>query len=411
MASNAERLRPRSAFLDAHRRIRLYFETGSVAKFAQAEHVFARLGLPLAGSNSDESGGIEDYYGGIQQLIEQKVRDSSQLAIEIQKLSTNSFVVRSNLTIEGFLVGQWLPSAKQALRPSTYSSYERNIVLHVLPIIGGVRVQDLTAPMLNNLYRQVAAGSPSTGNRLAAKSIRHIHTTLRKALADGMRWGVLERNAAELADPPRLQRKEMKTWSVTECQQFLAHIANHDNEPLFVLALTTGMRRGEICGLRWRDIDFEAARLSVRQTLNSVEYGLVFGEPKSARSRRSVPLPDLAIEHLRRQKKRQMRWREVLGRGWPDRDLVFTYEDSRPVHPDAVSDSFKRLVKSAGMPRIRLHDCRHTYATLVLENNVPIKVISEVLGHSSPAFTMDVYSHVTPAMMEDLARRVGDLFS
>ncbi len=338
-----------------------------------------------------------------------KAEAERALAIEIQKLSTNSFVVRSGLTIEGFLVGQWLPSAKQTLRPSTYSSYERNIILHVLPIIGGTRVQDLTAPMLNEVYRQVGECSPSTGNALSSKSIRHIHTTLRKALADGMRWGLVERNAAELADPPPLKRKEMNTWTVAECQTFLAHIADYENEPLFVLALTTGMRRGEICGLRWRDIDFRAARLSVRQTLNSVEYGLVFGEPKSARSRRSVPLPDLALGHLRRQRRRQQCWQEFIGRGWPDHGLVFTYEDGRPVHPDALSDSFKRMVKSSGLRRIRLHDCRHTYATLALEHNVPIKVISEVLGHSSPAFTMDVYSHVTPTMMEDLARRVGEI--
>jgi len=340
-----------------------------------------------------------------------KAEAERALAVELQKLSTNSYILRSELTVEGFLVDQWLPSAKQTLRPSTYSSYERNIILHVIPIIGGARVQDLTAPMLNEMYQQVADGSPTTGNCLSPKSIRHIHTTLRKALADGMRWGVLERNAAELADPPPLKRKEMSTWSVAECQQFLHHIDGYENEPLFVLALTTGMRRGEICGLRWRDVDFDAARLSVRQTLNSVEYGLVFGEPKSARSRRSVPLPDLSIEHLRRQQERQAGWREVIGRGWPDHDLVFTYEDSRPVHPDALSDSFKRMVKSSGLRRIRLHDCRHTYATLALENNVPIKVISEVLGHSSPAFTMDVYSHVTPAMMEDLARRVGELLT
>jgi len=108
---------------------------------------------------------------------------------------------------------------------------------------------------------------------------------------------------------------------------------------------------------------------------------------------------------LRRQQKRQQAW-EIIGRGWPDHDLVFTYEDSRPVHPDALSDSFKRMVKPSGLRRIRLHDCHHTYATLALENNVPIKVISEVLGHSSPAFTMDVYSHVTPTMMEDLAGSV-----
>ncbi|MEM7093674.1 MAG: site-specific integrase [Actinomycetota bacterium] len=331
------------------------------------------------------------------------------VADEIQKLSTNSYVQRSTMTVERFLVDQWLPAAKQTLRPSTYSSYERNIRLHVLPVIGGVRVQDLLAPMLNDLYRQLADKSPTTENALSPKSIRHVHTTLRKALADGMRWGVIERNAAELADPPPLKRREMNTWTVDECQRFLAHIAGHDTEPLFVLALTTGMRRGEICGLRWRDIDFDAARLSVRQTLNSVEYGLVFGEPKSARSRRSVPLPELALDHVRRRREVQDGWRKVIGRGWPAHDLVFTYEDGRPLHPDALSDAFKRLVKSSGLRRIRLHDCRHTYATIALENGVPIKVISEVLGHSSPAFTMDVYSHVTPAMMEDLARKVGEI--
>jgi integrase len=224
-----------------------------------------------------------------------------------------------------------------------------------------------------------------------------------------MRWGFVIRNVAAVADAPKVVRREMNTWTAEETRAFLQFIADDSLSMAFILAATTGMRRGEILGLRWRDVDLDLARLTVVQTLTSVNYKLYFGQPKTNRGRRSIPLDPTTVMFLRQHRARQNANRLVMGADWTYLDLVMTKPDGTPVHPDTVSDTFDRRVRACGLRKIRLHDLRHTYATLALGSGVPVKVVSEVLGHSSSAFTMDIYGHVTPVMMEDLARTVGAL--
>jgi len=326
-----------------------------------------------------------------------------ELQKALQRVSAGVFVEPSKLTLGSFLVDQWLPAVEGNVRPSTFASYKGNINRHVVPALGNVLLQALTAPMLTAVYRKLGEEKG-----LAPKTVRHVHTTLRKALSDAIKWGMVERNAASAAEPPKLVRSEMRTWTAEDVRAFLNFIDDDPLKVVFTLLCTTGMRRGEVLGLRWSDIDFENARLRVQQTLTSVEYQLVFGEPKTSRGRRSVPFDPSTLAVLRQHRARQNESRLAIGRGWANvRDLVIVKPDGSPIHPDTVSDTFDRRVKASGLPKIRLHDLRHTWATLALEANVPVKVVSEVLGHSSPAFTLDVYSHVTPVMMEDLARVVG----
>jgi integrase len=326
------------------------------------------------------------------------------LAEALQRANSGSFVEPSKLTVGEFLVGQWLPTVESNLRPSTFASYAGNIERHVAPAIGTVRLQTLTAPMLTSLYNRLISEKG-----LAPKTVRHVHTTLRKALSDAMRWGLIERNSASLADPPRVHRAEMKVWTADEVKSFLRFVADDPLAGVFTLLATTGMRRGEVLGLRWCDVDFEHRRLRIQQTLTSVDYKLVWGQPKTNRSRRVIPIDHHVAAMLATQQALLRTWRKECGAGWGDLDLVFCKPDGSPIHPDATSDTFDRRVRASGLPKIRLHDLRHTYASVALSIGVPVKVVSEVLGHSTTAFTMDVYSHVMPSQLEDLARAISQL--
>jgi len=327
----------------------------------------------------------------------------AELQKALQRASAGVFVEPSRLTFGSYLIDQWLPAIEGSVRTSTLASYKGNITRHVIPMLGGVQLQALTAPMLTTVYRRL-----SEEKGLSPKTVRHVHTTIRKALSDAIKWGLVERNAASTSEPPKLVRSEMRTWTAEDVRTFLRFIEEDSLKVVFTLLCTTGMRRGEVLGLRWSDVDFDNARLRVQQTLTSVEYQLVFGEPKTSRGRRSVPFDPTTLAVLRQHRARQNETRLLMGSDWRNKmDLVMVKPDGSPVHPDTVSDTFDRRVRACGLPKIRLHDLRHTWATLALEANIPVKVVSEVLGHNSPAFTLDVYSHVTPVMMEDLARTVG----
>lgn len=327
----------------------------------------------------------------------------AELQKALQRASAGVFVEPSRLTLGSYLIDQWLPAIEGNVRTSTLASYKGNITRHVIPMLGGVQLQALTAPMLTTVYRRL-----SEEKGLSPKTVRHVHTTIRKALSDAIKWGLVERNAASTAEPPKLVRSEMQTWRAEDVRTFLRFIDDDPLKVVFTLLCTTGMRRGEVLGIRWSDVDFDNARLRVQQTLTSVEYVLVYGEPKTSRGRRSVPFDPTTLAVLRQHRARQNETRLLMGSDWNNaRDLVMVKPDGSPVHPDTVSNTFDRRVRACGLPRIRLHDLRHTWATLALEANIPVKVVSEVLGHNSPAFTLDVYSHVTPVMMEDLARTVG----
>jgi integrase len=335
-----------------------------------------------------------------------RTRKAAEEALQkaLQLISTGGWVEPSRLTLRDYLVDTWLPFTMDRVRPSTFASYQGNIERHVLPHLGHVPIQSLTPPMLSTLYRSL-----QTDTGLSAKTVRHVHTTLKKSFTDAGRWNILELNPADAADPPIVRRSAMTTWTPQEVREFLVFLRGDHLETYFTLLATTGMRRGEALGVSWAHLDLETGRLSVQQQLTSVKYKLVFDEPKTDRGRRSIPLDRTTVSMLRRHRAQQAQWRLAMGSDWAnDRDLVFTKPDGSPIHPDTVSDTFDRRVKSSGLRRIRLHDLRHTWATLALEAGVPIKVVSEVLGHASPAFTMDVYAHVTPVMMEDLARIVGD---
>jgi len=220
-----------------------------------------------------------------------------------------------------------------------------------------------------------------------------------------MRKGTVTRNVADLSDPPKVrfgESREMTIWSADELRQFLAGIEDSEWYVKIYLAANTGRRRGEVLGVPWRNVDLDAARLVVDQQILSVEYGTSVADVKSTNSRRTIDLDPRTVAMLRAWRRQQLEQRLSTARRDED-GFVFTRPDGEPTHPDFFSQSWKRLVRESGLRRIRLHDLRHTHASILLKANVPVEVVSECLGHSSPAFTMTVYQHVRPGMQADAA--------
>jgi integrase len=329
-----------------------------------------------------------------------------------QLAATASVVTRqSGPTLATYLLRQWLPAKEINLRPSTSDGYRRLIELHVVPRLGTVSVRRLRAEQLEALYAELLATGRRNGQGgLDPKTVLEVHIVLRKALADARRRGLVVHNVADDAEAPKRRRPNtpLRAWNVEQLQAFLAVARSKRLFPAFWVAATTGVRRSELLGLRWGDVDLGAGRLSIIRALVSVGYVLHDSPGKTRMSRRAVDLDALTVEVLRA-------WRALredesdLPVG--DDDYVFATPTGEPIHPDNFSKSFDRIVASASVPRLRLHDLRHTHASLLLKERVPIKVVSERLGHSTPGFTMATYQHVLPGMQADAARVFAGLIA
>lgn len=324
-----------------------------------------------------------------------------------------------------FVVGTWLPAVRADLRPSTWASYNRYLRLHVLPALGGTRLRDLTPQSLNLLYAGLLAhGRKDTraGEGLSPRSVRYVHTIVHRVLRDAERWGLIAHNPAKHALPGRaaaVRRPERRTWTEVEIRAFLEGSRNHRGrghavgDRLFagwVLLITTGLRRGELLGLRWRDVDLERGVLSVRQTVIVVERDarneVAFGEPKTDSGRRIVALDTGTMAVLRTHRLALADERRAAS-CWFENDLVVPARDGRPFHPERFSREFRTRCERYGVPPIRLHDLRHTHATLALQHGVHPKIVSERLGHSGVSITLDLYSHVSAHLQAEAVEQVA----
>ncbi len=329
----------------------------------------------------------------------------------VNDLHNGSYVTPDRLTLDEWVRETWLPMIESRVKPSTFDSYRRNMEVHVLPAVGARPVQQLTALMLTGLYGQLLGHAAGRGRPLSAKTVRYIHTIVHKALSDAVDAGIVPTNVADRAKPPRPDRRsscEIQCWKPEELARFLDHARDTRFGPAWRLAAMTGMRRGEVLGLRWSDIDLDGARLAVRQAVVSVAYVILHSTPKSHQAR-VIDLDPGTLEQLRAHHAVQQLERAQWGSDYHDNDLVVAKENGEPIHPDSFSQAFERLVKNAGLRRIRLHDLRHTHATLAIKAGVPVKVISERLGHESPAFTLKQYAHVMPGMQAEAASQIADL--
>ena len=302
----------------------------------------------------------------------------------------------------GQFLQRWLSDvAEPNLRPRTFIRYRELLAGHVVPSLGGRPLVKLSPLDLQALY------SAKLEEGLAPRTVGHIHRALHRALQDAVRWGMSVRNICDVVKPPKVKVTEMRTLTAEQAQQLLSAAEGDPLEALFVLALTAGVREGEVLALRWEHINLETATLQIRRTVARVPgQGFVFSEPKSARSRRSISLTPMAIEALRKHRGRQLEHR-VKALAWEDGDLVFPNEVGRPIEAgNLLRRCFHPLLERAGLDRVRFHDLRHSAASLMLAQGVHPKVVSEMLGHASISLTLDTYSHVLPGLQREAAAKM-----
>jgi integrase len=317
-------------------------------------------------------------------------------------------VTQRSFTSLGDYLEEWLPTQKQHLRSTTLHSYAM-AVDRIKRHLGHVKLQALTPLQIERFYTKLLEDGGSKGRSLAAKTVRNTHVVLRKALADAERLELVSRNAAAAAKAPTPSRPLPTTWSSDDIKDFFASAKENRLFAAFVLLATTGMRRGEVLGARWSDVNLDAGQLYVAHTLTTIGSGqLVAGPPKTPKSRRIVYLDTNSVAVLKEHRRRQREERLAAGDTWDGAiDLVFRDELGGPLHPDWFSREFDRLVRSSKLPRIRLHDLRHSHATVALSRGIHPKVVSERLGHATVGITLDLYSHVAPGLARDAAEDVA----
>ena len=330
----------------------------------------------------------------------------------VSDLEQRTYVEPTKLTLAEYVHGEWLPLMKSQLKASTWDSYRRNLVLHVLPVLGARQLQAITAGHLNALYRGLLVGgrrNGKPGRGLSPKTVRYIHTTINKLLSDAVDQELIGRNPAMRAKPPRPTpgTASMRFWTPDQLATFLRLVADHKWFALWRLAAMTGMRRGELLGLRWADVDFDHSRIAVRRTWISIAYRPELSTPKTHRAR-VIDIDGATLAALRALKLQQSCLLAAKA-ATTDDDVVFTDEHGQHIHPETVRTTFEHAIGKMAIPRIRFHDLRHTHATIALRAGVPVKVISERLGHATPAFTLQQYAHVIPGMQAEAAQQVADL--
>jgi integrase len=297
-----------------------------------------------------------------------------------------------NLTVGAYL-DRWLDAVKGSVRDRTWERHEQVVRLHLKPTIGSVKLDRLTALQVQAVYgRKLEAG-------LSPRSVEIIHATLHKALKQAVAWTLIPRNVAASATPPRPVKKEIKPLSREQARTLLEAARGGELFAFYVLAVTTGMRNGELLGLQWKDVDLDTGTLQVRRTV----FNGVVSPPKTAAGNRTIRLTGLAVAALKEHRLATVKQRIS--------EWVFPSRNGTPLSVHNVHNrSWKPLLKCAGLPAsTRMHDLRHTCATLLLSKGVPVKVVSEMLGHGDVAITLAVYQSVLPHMQESAARAMEDI--
>lgn len=342
-----------------------------------------------------------------------RARDQAQ-----GKVAGGSFVVPTRETLGSFL-SDWLESIRPSLAATTFRSYSDHVSRHIAPALGHVPIGKLSPRMIRKFYADLAtrprAGKSGT---LGMSTVQRIHATLHRALESAVRDQVLTSNPAHKEKPKapkKARRPEIKVWSPTQLSTFLEGVRSDDLYALWRVLAWTGLRRGEVCGLQWSDIDFEGKRLTVTRSIVLVSYEPHVTTPKSGESR-TVDLDTATINLLRAHRVREIEVRLALGLPQiGDADYVFTQIDPKTkgaqfVHPDRVSKRFDALVAKSDLPRVRLHDLRHTHASHLLAAGANVKVVQERLGHASITITLDTYSHLMPTAQSEAVDALSKLY-
>ncbi len=331
-----------------------------------------------------------------------KMDAEKRLSELLHQLDTGNYMKPGKTTVAAYL-DRWLADyAKPYLSPRTIEGYEHIMKRYIIPKLGNHTLVHLKPEHLQHFY------SAELNTGLSAQTVRHHHMVMHKALDNAVEWGLVVRNIADAVRPPRAQRIEMQTWSENEIVQFLEAAKATPYYELFYLALFTGMRRSELLALRWQDIDFIYSQIYVSRGLHVLkESKVVFRSPKTAAGRRTIALSPSVILLLRDHREKREAESLLLGKPVSDNDLVFSVL-GKHLLPNTVTHAWSKLVNHSGLKAIRLHDARHTHASIMLKQGIHPKIVQERLGHSSIQITLDTYSHVAPGLQEAAAKRFDD---
>ncbi len=324
----------------------------------------------------------------------------------LQEQKQGKLITGPHQTVRQYLE-YWLDAVCKppALRISSYEKYRKLINTYILPALGHIQLQKLTPQHVQALYRKKG------DDGLSSKMINSIHGVLHKALGNAVRWNLVSRNICDLVSPPRIVKPTIESLKMEQAHKLLEAVRGHRLEVLLIVALTTGIRRGELLALRWSEVDLEEQRIQVRRTVDYItRYGYVETEPKTAAGKRLIALPYFVANILKQHRLQQLEAKLKVGRAWEDRDLVFTDLHGGYFNPRYLGKLFDKVLAEADLPHMRFHDLRHSAATLLLSMGVHLKVVQEILGHSTITMTADIYSHVLPSMQEDAMGKWDDEF-
>jgi integrase len=336
---------------------------------------------------------------------------AEQLAKTLHDASRGYPVAAERQTVGQYLT-RWLEeSVKPAVRPLTYEQYAQHVRLYLEPALGKISLSKLSPQQVQSFINHISKQG------LSARTVQLALFVLRRALKQAVNWNLVARNVAGLVDGPRVERKEVKPPTSEQVQRFLDTVKGDPFEAAFTAGLALGMRRGEILGLRWEDVDFEGRTISVKQALQRSGGKHVDGEgrrsklhfvaPKSFRGVRTIAMPECVAAALRAHRARQSEQRLAAGKEWQGHGLVFATRKGTPIEPRRLDSEFKRLLRKAGLSNsIRLHDSRHFAASLLLAQGTHPRTVMEILGHSDISLTMNTYSHVVPDVMREAAEKI-----
>lgn len=348
-------------------------------------------------------------YGKTKPEVRQKLTE------KLSSIDRNVFIKPDKITVKSWL-SVWQQNYLVDVKPSTISSYEYFCRVHIVPHLGKIRLQALTGAMIQSFYTQAQKphtitledGSEVKSKGLSPASVKALHNVLSRAMTQAIECGYIGRNPCDACKLPRVEKKEMHT--VSDVRQFLEALRGDPYENLFILALFTGMRQSEIIGLTWPCVDFDTGIISIEKQYQRIHgksaTDYEFSTLKNSKKRIVAPA-QFVMDALGREKKRQAENKLRAGAVFNNKNLfVFTDAIGQPMKYSTLSGHLKNILQSHGLPDIRFHDLRHSFATLSLENGDDIKVVSEALGHATTAFTMDVYSHVTDTMKKRSSDRM-----
>lgn len=311
-----------------------------------------------------------------------------------------------NQTLKAYLEG-WLEQQYKFsnILSSTYVSYRILMRKHIIPVLGHIRLQKLTHQQVETLYAK------KLDEGLSARRVKSIHSVLHTALRLAVKQNLLARNVCDLANVPTPKDYEPQPLTPEQAQHLLQVAREHRFEVLLIVAIATGMRRGELIGLHWQDINLEEKYLYVQRSVSRLTgYGMVESRPKTKSGRRKIVLPTFVVDALKLQREHQQEMREKAGSTWKEKDIVFCNKFGDYIEPSRLQENYKRLLKKAGLPDIRIHDLRHSAASFLAKLKVHPKIVQEILGHSNVSITLNIYSHMFPSEHEEAMGKMDDLF-